>query len=379
MTAARALLALNLGSTGLKAASFSLPADTLGDRHAPHELERVVIEVESSGSPTPAEQANRLLDQVVQGLRSLPMSPAVVAHRIVHGGDRPGPEELTKATLAELAALSTLAPLHQPPTLALVRAASRRWPHAQQIGLFDTSWHQTLPEIRRVFPIPYSLYLQGVKRYGFHGLAFQSAMRQIAVIAPSLAKRRIVLAHLGGGSSLSAVLDGCCVNTTMGMTPLDGIPMSTRPGSLDPGVLLHLERELAMSPVEIDRLLWHECGLKGLSGESGDMRRLLASGSVGARRAVSVYVGAVVQAIAAMAACLRGIDALVFSGGIGANSSEIRARVAGELEWLGLRVDPRLNEIGAQEISEPGAAVKSFILVVDESVELAMAAGSVLP
>lgn len=167
-----------------------------------------------------------------------------------------------------------------------------------------------------------------------------------------------------------AVLNGRCVNTTMGMTPLGGIPMTTRSGSMDPGVLLHLQRGLGMSAHEIDQMLWRDSGLKGLSGESGDMRQLLASNSTGARRAIDVYVAGVVQGIAAMAACLNGIDVLAFSGGIGTHAVEIRARVTAELEWLGLSIDARLNQAGALDISHAAARVKQFVVAVDEEAEM---------
>lgn len=370
------MLVLNLGSTELKAASFSIPAGSLGDNKAPFEIERIAIQADHRDARAPGPASDRLLAEVVERLPSLRTRPAVVAHRIVHGGDHAGAAELSVELLEELQAFSALAPLHQPPALALVRAASQRWPHARQVAAFDTSWHQSMPEICRVLPIPYTLYLRGVKRYGFHGLAFQSAMRQLALLAPGLARGRVVLAHLGGGSSLSAVVDGRCVNTTMGMTPLDGIPMSTRPGSLDPGVLLHLQRALGLGEDEIDQLLWHESGMKGISGETGDMRQLLVSGSEGANRAINVYVCAVVQGIAAMAASMRGIDGLVFSGGIGAHAATIRSRVCGQLDWLGVGIDPGANAQHARELSAPNAGVRTFALAVDEALEIALAAAA---
>ncbi len=370
------MLVLNLGSTGLKAASFSSAAYSAGEGAAPCEIERIAIEADHYDTRALDATAERQLAEAVDRLPSLGATPTTVAHRIVHGGDHAGAAELGGEVLEELRALSALAPLHQPPALALVRAASQRWPQARQVGVFDTSWHQSLSGNRRVLPIPYSLYLRGVKRYGFHGLAFQSAMRQLASLAPALARGRVVLAHLGGGSSLAAVLDGRCIHTTMGMTPLDGIPMATRPGALDPGVLLYLQRALGMGAEDIDQLLWHESGLKGLSGETGDMRKLLTSGSDGAKRAIEVYVSAVAQGIAAMAASMRGIDGLAFSGGIGAHAAEIRLRVAGELAWLGVAMDARANAQAAREISAPGAPVRTFALAVDEEFEIALAAAA---
>ena len=364
------LLVLNLGSSSLKAARFLLLAQADAEGRRARDIGRVSAESGRDSSANLDDTAGLLLADVAAHLPGFE-PPAIVAHRIVHGGDHYGPLELTVSVQDELGALSTLAPLHQPPALALVRAASARWPDARQVGLFDTSWHRTMPPVHRLLPIDHALFARGVKRYGFHGLAFQSAMRQLARCAPDLARSRIVLAHLGGGSSLCAVRDGVSVSTTMGMTPLGGIPMATRSGSLDPGVVLHLQRQLGMSPDAIDHLLWRDSGLKGLSGESGDMRALLASGSAGALRAVDAYVSGIMQGIAAMAACIGGIDALAFSGGIGTHAAVIRARVVAGLEWLGLGIDPGLNDSGAVAIGSTAAAVRTFVLTIDEADEMA--------
>lgn len=367
----RNVLVLNIGSTGVKAGRYALATTLEAGRPAILETGRIVVESSADATSTPAD-VEGLLAKVARHFPDLVETVDIVVHRVVHGGDREGPVELTQVTLADLANFNAWAPLHQPPALALVDAAIQRYPRARQVGFFDSSWHRTMPQKHRVLAIPYSLHARGVKRYGFHGIAFQSAMRQLGVIAPRLSDRRIVLAHLGGGSSLCAVLDGKSVNTTMGMTPLGGIPMATRSGSLDPGVLLHLQRGLAMSPDEIDRLLWHESGLKGISAESGDMRRLLASSSDGARLAIDVYVSGVAQGIASMAACMGGLDALVFSGGIGTHAPEIRERVTDQLGWLGLGVDAALNQAGAQNLTSAGSVVSTYALPVDEEKEMAI-------
>lgn len=365
-------LVLNLGSSNLKAACYARAGDS-GDGHPVlYETCRTTADT-AAGTDGEEDRAEALLAHVTARMPISRVAPEFVAHRIVHGGDRPGPIELTAHTLAQLQELAPLAPLHQPPALALVRAAMDRWPDAIQLGVFDTSWHRTMPQQHRLLPLPFALYARGIKRYGFHGLAFQSAMRQLGRIAPELADARIVLAHLGGGSSLCAVRDGSSVNTTMGMTPLGGIPMATRCGSLDPGVLLHLQRSLGMSPERIDELLWRESGLRGVSGESGDMRALLASPSEGARRAVDLYVSAIAQGVAAMAACIGGIDVLAFSGGVGAHAAQIRARVLGELAWLGISVDTQSNTAGNERISAAGSTVEVFVLVIDEAAEMAEA------
>ncbi|WP_147652656.1 acetate/propionate family kinase [Vulcaniibacterium gelatinicum] len=368
--AGRSVLAFNVGSASLKAAHYVLPLEAADVPAMPQETGRVSIEAGHDAVPSAAPaQLAALLARLPEARKA----PDVVLHRIVHGGEREAPTALTPAELTALESLSVLAPLHQPPALALVRATAERWPRAEQIGVYDTAWHRTMPERHRLLPLPYPLFAQGVQRYGFHGLAFQSAMRQLAGLAPDRCRGRVVLAHLGGGSSLCAVRDGRCVNTTMGMTPLDGIPMATRPGSLDPGVVLYLQRNLGMPADDLDRLLWRESGLSGLSGESGDMHRLLASPSPGAQRAVEVYVTRVAQGIAAMAACIGGIELLAFSGGIGRHAAEIRSRVAAELEWLGVALDPALNREGVAEVSSATATVRTFVLAVDEEREMALA------
>ena len=344
-------LALNLGSTSLKGARFT--CDAVVGEWVPSQ--RVSIELETAEGPAPDHGLQLLAERLAEAY-----VPEVVVHRLVHGGDRETAVELDEVTMAELEALSPLAPLHQPAALDLVRRARARWPMARHWAAFDTTWHTTMPLQHRILPLPRALFDQGVKRYGFHGLAFQSAMRQLRTLAPERADGRVVLAHLGGGTSVCAARGGHSVNTTMGMTPLGGVPMSSRPGSLDPGVVLHLQRALGLAPDAIDHMLWRESGLKGLSGESGDMRVLLASRSEGARLAVDVYVGEVAQAIAAMAACIDGIDALVFSGGIGANSVHVRKKILDRVAWLGLESDGFSS----------GDSSHTFVLNADEETEL---------
>lgn len=368
---AKELFVVNAGSTSLKAAQYLLSHSAPENPSLIKQIGRASIDTKLDTVGVDLEYADKLLAEIATRVPELDSSPDIVAHRIVHGGDLDGPTDLTPAVVHELEALSHLAPMHQPLSLALVQASRRRWPEARQIGVFDTSWHRTMPEKHRVFAIPYNFYSQGVKRFGFHGLAFQSAMRQLIAIAPDMALKRIVLAHLGGGSSLCAVLEGCSVNTTMGMTPLGGIPMAYRSGSLDPGMLIHVQSRLGMSAAEIERMLWNASGMKGISGESGDMRKLLASSSARALLAIDVYVSGVVQGIAEMAACIHGIDALVFTGGIGANADEIRSRIMNELEWLGLKADPTANRANAPEISLAESDVRAFTLSIDEELEIA--------
>lgn len=361
------VLALNLGSTGLKAALFDCGDGTAVERA------REAVAIPHDDAPAEAH-ARDALDRLVARMPVLAEAPEVVVHRIVHGGERAGLARLDEPTLAALDALSPLAPLHQAPALALARAAAVRWPRARQLGAFDTAWHRSMPLQHRVYPLPIRLYAEGVRRYGFHGLAFQSALRRLRTLAPELTGARLVFAHLGGGSSLCAVLDGLCVNTTMGLTPLGGLPMATRSGSLDPGVLLRLQGAHGMDLPALEKLLWKDSGLLGLSGESADMRVLLASTHARARLAVDVYVGAVAQGIAAMAACIGGIDALCFSGGVGVHADPVRARIAERLAWCGVRLDDERNRTHAAELTAAGAAVRTFVIEVDEEREMAEAA-----
>ncbi|MDR0181966.1 acetate/propionate family kinase [Lysobacter arvi] len=357
------VLALNMGSTGLKAGLFD--ADVGGDAR-----KRNGASIESHNDTAPlATRADALLAELARSW-GLETAPDMVVHRVVHGGDRDGPTRLTHDELAALQALSALAPLHQAPELAVALAAVQRWPECEHVAVFDTCWHRTMPEIHRHFALPDALYERGVRRYGFHGLAFASGMARVAELAPTWARARVVLAHLGGGSSLCAIRDGASVNTTMGMTPLGGVAMGTRPGSLDPGVVLHLQRALGMSDAEIDHLLWRDSGLQGLSGESGDMRRLLASDSPRARRAVALYASLVAQGIAAMAACIGGLDVLGFSGGIGQNAPAVRTAICEQLDWMGVRLDSIANEANCVDLSASAAPVRVLVLSIDEEREM---------
>ncbi len=365
-TALSMLLALNLGSATLKAAHYH--HRRVGDRTSlqPHG-DRLDVPVDSA-------DAAALLERVAALLPDDALPPDVVAHRIVHGGSRLAPALLTDEVLAELSACAPLAPLHQPAALLLTGAARSRWPGARHVAVFDTAWHATLATWSRRLAVPQALHDAGVMRYGFHGLAFQSAMRRLSALDNSAGAQRIVLAHLGSGCSLCAVAQGRSIDTTMGMTPLDGLPMATRSGSLDPGVVLFLQRQLKMSTDAVERLLWRDSGLLGVSGRSGDMRLLLAAPDDASKLAVEQFVMRVAQGIAAMATSLGGIDALVFSGGIGTHAPIIRQRVVDLLAWAGLRIDPERNNAGADRIDAQDSRASVWALAIDEEFELAEAA-----
>ncbi|QQA43413.1 acetate/propionate family kinase [Pelagovum pacificum] len=288
-----------------------------------------------------------------------------VGHRIVHGGpDRRDPAELTEETIEELRAYAPFAPLHQPHNLACVVAARRLFPDAVQIGCFDTAFHRSHPWVNDTFALPRALYDEGVRRYGFHGLSYDYVTAHLARTEPELAKSRVVICHLGNGASLCAVRDGQSVGSTMGFSALDGMPMGTRCGQVDPGVLLYLMVQKGMSPREIEDLLYRESGLKGLSGISGDMRTLLESDAPEAAEAIEYYVFRLSREIGAMAAVLGGIDGLVFTGGIGQNAAPIRARACTRLGFLGIRLDEGANLSGLTDIG--AGEVRVLRLATDE-------------
>lgn len=370
MPADDALLVLNLGSTTLKAARYAGLGQFHAERMTPA-ARRIEIALEDSpGTPEP------LLAQAVAAL-GFTGSPARVAHRIVHGGDAGEARILDAVEIDRLRALSALAPLHQPPALALVRGASALWPHAVQCGVFDTTWHASLPANTRRLPVPGRWNALGIRRYGFHGLAFASAMRLLRRLDPGRGAERVVFAHLGGGSSLCAVRNGQSLDTTMAMTPLDGLPMATRSGSLDPGALLYLLRHEDLAADALEQALYRECGLRGISGLSGDARELLASSRPDARLALDVFALRVAQGIAAMATALGGIEHLVFSGGIGANAASIRSAIVAYLGWLGMHLDATANARGDARLDAPGCPVRIWRVDVDEEGEIALACAAI--
>lgn len=362
------VLTLNVGSTSIKAAYFR---GGLTSVKTPVARARVAVLPDDQGDD---RSADRWLAELVMHLPVDAERPHIVAHRVVHGGGRTEPANVTDEVMKELTSLMPLAPLHQEPALRLISAARLRWPDVRQIAVFDTTWHATLSPSARRLPLPATLHAAGVMRYGFHGLAFSSAVRQLAVLAPALAPARLVVAHLGGGSSLCAVADGRSVDTTMGMTPLDGVPMGTRCGSLDPGVVLYMAQHLKMPLPQIEHLLWRESGLRGLSGGSGDMRELLADAGQPAVQARELYTLRVAQSIAAMATSLGGLDAIIFTGGIGEGAAPIREQVAERLRWMGLQLDHAANSAGASRIHAAESKVAAFVMRVDEELELALAA-----
>ncbi|MHB0770334.1 acetate/propionate family kinase [Bradyrhizobium sp. 5.13L] len=295
-----------------------------------------------------------------------------VGHRIVHGGpDYSGPVALTDDITAKLEALTPLAPLHQPRSLAPVRTLAAIRPELTQIACFDTAFHHGLAPPASRFAIPRRFEAHGVRRYGFHGLSFEYVAGRFAEIAPELAAKRTVIAHLGNGASLCALRGGRSIDTTMGLTPLDGLVMGSRCGTIDPGVLLYLQQHENMSVEEVQRLLYHESGLLGVSGISADMRTLLASGTAAARDAVDLFTFRAAQQVAMMATTLGGLDCLIFTGGIGEHASDIRRAIGERLAWMGVRIDTAANDAARERINNSGSAVEVFVIPTDEEKTIA--------
>jgi acetate kinase len=295
----------------------------------------------------------------------------VIVHRVVHGGDRARPQLIDDDLVVELEALAELAPLHQPPALELIARCRERRPDVAQYAVFDTSFHTTIPAAASTYAIP-RRWRPRVRAYGFHGISHSWSTHRIAQVAPSA--RRVVVAHLGGGASLCAARDARSVMTTMGFTPLDGLVMATRSGTIDPGALLWLARHAG----DVEHMLTHESGLLGLCG-AADMRVVLERGDAGdadARLAVDVYVHRLVTSIGACVACLGGLDALVFTGGVGEGSARIRELTATRLEWLGVRLRPVVVGDDVSELSAPGAPVRTFVVAAREDLEMVRLVGA---
>lgn len=349
----RAVLALNAGSSTLKYALFEV------DKNGERELASATLEL--AGGPGPGAMAE-LLDRLRAAGHP---KPSVVGHRLVHGGERyVQPTLVDDDVLTELSELMPLAPLHLPAALALLRAAREACADARHVACFDTAFHATIPELGRRFALPDELYRGGLRRYGFHGLSCEYVLSVLGAPPPA----RLIIAHLGGGASLTAVAHGKSIDTSMGFTPAGGIPMGTRPGDLDPGVLLHLLETGAYDTAALARLINHESGLLGLGGSS-DMAELLRRHRAfdpRARSAIEVFAYAIKKQIGAYAAALGGLDCLVFSGGIGEHAALVRSLACAGLEHLGIELDPAQNAANAERIARSGAACEVRIVATHE-------------
>ncbi|QEA39127.1 acetate/propionate family kinase [Pistricoccus aurantiacus] len=291
-----------------------------------------------------------------------------VGHRVVHGGNLfSGPVRVDERVLGELDKLNPLAPLHQPHNLAGIRSLAALEPDLIQVACFDTAFHCQLPKVAKQFALPPRLYEDGVRRYGFHGLSYEYMAEILpSIIGERTAAGRVVVAHLGNGASMCALKEGRSIATTMGFTALDGLPMGTRCGNLDPGVVLYLQSEWGMSSAEVAELLYHQSGLLGMSGISNDMRELLASDAQSAKEAIALYVYRINRELGALTAILGGLDAFVFTAGIGEHAAPIRARVCELASWAGIRLDEKANEAHGPRITTEDSAVPVWVVPTDE-------------
>ncbi len=363
-------LCVNAGSSSLKLALYRFGADGIERRTGSASAVAIgrpeaAIEVGGHTHRQALPDHHTALAALFIALK--PERVDAVGHRVVHGGEHTRPEHITPELMDALAALTPLAPLHNPPALAGIRAVAAYLPDTPQVACFDTAFHATLPDVARTLALARRFRERGIRRYGFHGLSYEYIARKLG---PQV-KGRVVIAHLGNGASLAALRDGRSIDTTMGLTPTGGIPMGTRSGDLDPGVLLHLLREEGLDADGLEHTIDHESGLLGLSGDTSDMAELLALDTPDARLAVALFAYQVKKTIGAYAAALGGLDRLIFTGGIGEHAAAVRAMVCRDLAYLGIELDAAANDAGEQCISAPQAACTVLVMPTDEDAMIA--------
>jgi acetate kinase len=396
----RLILAINAGSSSLKFGLYA-PSAVAGPSNAPDETRILDGQADGIGRPSGkielkdaagktlrAETVNfpsqdEALARAAQWLAEFTNSqPVAIGHRIVHGGPRlTTHQRITAAVIDELRACVHFAPLHIPAALALIASTEKLFPGVPQFACFDTAFHTTMPESAAHFPLPQNLYDEGIRRYGFHGLSYESIVRQLGKDL----RPRTVVAHLGNGASLCAIKDGRSMDTTMGLTPTGGIPMATRSGDLDPGVLLYLLRVKKLDADSLEKLLNQDAGLVALSAGKSDMRDLesaAASGDAKSQLAIEIFCNAIRKTIAAFAAALGGLDLLVFTGGIGEHAAPIRAKICDGLSFLGLTLDRAANQSASAQastvISSPSSATHARVIVTQEDAQIARHSRSLL-
>jgi acetate kinase len=380
-----AILVVNAGSSSVKFQIFDV------ERNAPRRL--VKGQIEGIGThprlAAKADDGSSLIDEIYASdkVADVPTAIATVAswlretqnfnlvavgHRVVHGGPKyERPVIIDEAVVTSLEGYVSLAPLHQPNNLAPIRMLLKSRPELLQVACFDTAFHHGHSAVADHFAIPAHFYAEGVRRYGFHGLSYEYVAKRLREIAPTAAAGRVIVAHLGSGASMCALANGRSVESTMGFTALDGIPMGTRPGQIDPGVLLYLLSEKGMTAKAVQDLLYHDSGLKGLSGISNDMRELQSNPDPRARLAVDHFVYRIALNAGMLAAALGGVDALVFTAGIGENSPIVRAHIAEKLAWLGGVLDTRANAADATSIAAQDSRIGLYVIPTDEEFMIA--------
>ncbi len=372
------LLTFNAGSSTLKIGVFEQAANLARNvGRGKIDLDRApltlayVIGNDRYEKPLTGDNGENFVSVVSETLEHilghLPDRLRAVAHRIVHGGMLfDGAALLDDTTIEHIEKLVPLAPLHQPQALRVIRSVRKLRPEVQQTGSFDTAFHSSQADIIRRLAIPRSMHDDGIRRYGFHGLSYKYIASRLGKIDPAAARGKVIACHLGSGASLCAMEDGVSRDTSMGFSALDGIPMATRPGWLDPGVLLYLMRSGMRQPERIENFLYHECGLLGVSGISGDTRVLLTDKRPQAAEAIDLFCLRVAGEIGRMCSTIGGLEALVFTAGIGENQPQVRTRVAQRLRWLGAELDENANEANAILISTASGSIKIFVIPTDE-------------
>jgi acetate kinase len=384
------ILVLNAGSSSIKFSMFAV------DARGQHLALRYRGAIDGIGSDprfvVADTEGRRVVDQALAGWRVatgdhegvLPvlhewiaghtdhLRVVAVGHRVVHGGEQfTAPVLLDDAILDQLEKLAPLAPLHQPHNLAPIGIISRIAPDVAQVACFDTAFHRTQPPVSQLYALPRDLSATGIKRYGFHGLSYEYIASVLPGIVGDAARDRVVAAHLGNGCSMCAMRDGKSVATTMGFTALEGLPMGTRSGAIDPGVILYLLTERGMSVGDVTDLLYRRSGLLGVSGITNDMRMLLASNAREAAEAIELFVYRITRELGSLVAALGGIDALVFTAGIGEHAAPVRARVCASAAWLGIRLDAAPNLAGGPRISTADSPVSVWVVPTDEELMIA--------
>jgi acetate kinase len=348
---------------GIGARPSASAVGSAGDKIAPPDVSATTL-------ATPSDALPMLIPWARQHLGPRPL--AALGHRVVHGGLRHSrPARVTPELLDELETLVPLAPLHEPHNLAPIRVAMKLNPELPQIACFDTAFHRTMPELNQAFALPYAMYDEGVRRYGFHGLSYEYIASVLPIYAPELAERRVVVAHLGNGCSACALKAGKSVATTMGFTALDGLPMGTRSGSLDPGVVLYLIEQKGMTAQAVSELLYRRSGMLGLSGISSDFRELLENSASRARFAVEVFCEGVARHVASLATALGGLDGIVFTAGVGENAASVRSAICRACAWLGVELDEAANNQRRTRISTEKSRVGAYVIKTDENLMIA--------
>ncbi|MBX4998950.1 acetate/propionate family kinase [Rhizobium lentis] len=371
----RIAVTFNSGSSSLKIGAFSIGAGdaqllargavtTDGQTRFRYVAGEAVHEIDLS---TATEIDPALIADILSRLLPRNSQPAVIGHRIVHGGLRfTGPALLDSDTQALIEELVPLAPLHIPAALKVIRAVSMTYPGVPQTASFDTAFHTSQSSLATRLAIPRAMHEAGIRRYGFHGISYRSVSGKLKKFAPDLGSGRVVCAHLGSGASLCGMVDGISIDTSMGFSALDGIPMATRPGSIDAGVLIHLLRNEFHDADKLEDFLYHKCGLLGVSGVSGDVRVLVEDFHPAAREALDLFCFRIAGEIGRLAVSLGGVDAIVFTAGIGENQPEVRKGVAHHLAWMGLALGETANKSNATIISGRDSAIAAFVIPTDE-------------